>query len=116
MCGVHFMGNYVVAQTWKSDQTLPPSFVAYWFTNWPSCMEGKARPKKEAGHSGWVGDKSNKQGTLRRLVLNSHKTSGYLWPPTSIFTFYVETLTEFSHVYCPDGLNNTSLCLSGLLS
>lgn len=31
------------------------------------------------------------------------------YPPARILKVYVETLTGFSHIYHPDGLNNISL-------
>lgn len=104
-------GHYIAFQTLKSNQTLPPSFEACSFINYPPNMESKKRPKKEAGHCGWVGGKSNKQRNLRELVLNSHMTSRSLCPPTRTLRFYVQILTGFSHIYCPDGLNNTLLSL-----
>ena len=48
-----------------------------WFTNWFLHTEGKDIPKKEPGHSRWVGGRFIcKQGNLlRRLVLGCQKTS-----------------------------------------
>ena len=46
---------------------------------------------------------------LTRLVLGGHKTSRSPHPPATILEVYIETLIGFSHVHCPDGLNNTLL-------
>lgn len=72
-------------------------------------MEGKERWKKEADQSRMIGDRFNKQGNLTRPVLGDHKTSRCLHAPTIILKVYIESLPGFSHVYSPDGLNNTSL-------
>ena len=45
-----------------------------------------------------------------RLFSGSCKTSTSLNSPAGILSLYsMWVLTGFSHVYCPDGLNNTSL-------
>lgn len=49
-------------QIYKTLQT-------YWFTNRPLNMEGKERPREEAGPSGMVGDRWNKQGNLHMKLL-----------------------------------------------
>ena len=78
--------------------------------NWPLYMEGKERLKKEVNHSRLRGGRFNKQGTLHmRLVLIGCKMSRSLYPPTRILKVHTEASTGFSHVYCPDGLNNTLL-------
>lgn len=43
-----------------------------------------------------------------KLVLGNHKMYRSLHPTTRILKVYIEALTEFTHVYCPDGL--TTLC------
>lgn len=43
------------------------------------------------------------------LVLGGYKTSRSLHPSPRILNVYIEALAGFSHVYCPDDLNNTSL-------
>ena len=79
---------------------LPPHSTAY--------IEGKERPKKEADQSRLVSGQFKKQGNIHaRLILYHQKVSGSLHPPTRILEVYIETLTGLSHVYCPDGFNNT---------
>lgn len=66
--------------------------------------------KKEADHSRLAGGSFHKQGNLHeRLVLGSCKASRFLHP-ARILKSYLEFLPGFSHVYRPDGLNNTLLC------
>ena len=69
--------------------------------------EGRERAKKEAGHSSLASASFNKQGNLRtKLVFGSHKSSV---PISQNFKICTEALTMLSHIYCPDGLNNTLL-------
>ena len=73
-------------------------------------MEGKKGLKKRAGHARLVDGSLKKKGNLHmRLVLGDCKTSRSLRPPARILKVYTETLTGFSHISCPDGLNNISL-------
>ena len=78
--------------------------------NWPPYAEGRESLKKEADYSRLVGGSFNKQGILHmRLVLGGPKTSRYLQLPTRILKVYIEALTGFSRVCCPDGLSNILL-------
>lgn len=52
---------------------------------------------------------SKKGNSHMRFVLDGHKMSTSLCPPARILKVYTETLTELRHIYCLDGLNNTSL-------
>ena len=66
--------------TMEASFPRPTSLVSwmdyqFWFTNWPSYMKGKEKPKREADHSRLVDGGFNKQGNLTyRLILSSHKT------------------------------------------
>lgn len=81
-----------------------------WFANWPQYLEGKKGLKKDADHSRFVEVRFDKQGKLhKRVVLGTHKASRSLNLPARILKVYTETLTELRHIYCLDGLNNTSL-------
>lgn len=78
--------------------------------DWAPYMQGRERPKKEAGHSKLVGGGFNKQRNLgMRLVFHGLKTGRSPCLPTWILKVYIETLTGFSHVYHSAGLNNTLL-------
>ena len=73
-------------------------------------MESKERPKQEADHPRLVRGGFNKQGNLNmRLVLGGYKMSRSPHPLARTLKVYIEVLTGFSHVYCPDGLSNTLL-------
>ena len=74
---------------------------------------GKERLKKEVGYR-LVGGSFNKQGNLY-MRLGSHKTSRSLDLPTKILKVYTEALMGFSHVFSPDGLNNTLLSHGSVL-
>lgn len=72
----------------KSVQTL------CWFKGLPGktkigpFMEGMGRPKKDAGHSRFVGGSFNQQGNLHtRLVLDGHKTNRSPHRPDRILKF-----------------------------
>lgn len=41
-----------------------------------------------------------------RLISGGHKTSRSPHLPTRILKVYIEALPGFSHIYCPEGLNN----------
>lgn len=57
-----------------------------------------------------MGGGFHNQGSLtRRLVFHSLKTSRSQNPPTRILEIYVKDFMGFSHIYQPEGLNNTSL-------
>ena len=74
--------------------------------NWPPYTEGKERPKKEAGHSRFVGGRFNNQGNFcLRLVLGSCKMDRSPDPLPRILKVYVEALIH--HISHLDGLNNT---------
>lgn len=74
--------------------------------------ENRGRPKKEADHSVLVGGRFNPQGNLNTwLVLASYNTIYNHLPNLKS----LETLTSFSHIYCPDGLNTILLCQSCVL-
>ena len=78
--------------------------------NWSPYTGSKEIPKKEADHSRMAGGRFNKQGNWHtRLILGSRKRCRFQHPPTRILKAYIETLTGFSHVFSPDGLNNTLL-------
>lgn len=73
-------------------------------------MEGKERTKKEADplQTGrW--QLSQARALTTRLVSGSCKMSRSLPSPARILGVYVEALVGFSHMYCPGGLNTTSL-------
>ena len=68
----------------------------------------KWRLKKEADRSWLVGGSFNKQGNLRKkLILGCWKMNRSPHPPIRILRVYTEALTGFSHIYHPDGPNNT---------
>lgn len=72
--------------------------------------KGKERLKKKADHSRLVGGRFIKQGNLHfSLVLCSPKIKGNLHPPVEILRVHVQTLTKFSNILSPDGLNSTVL-------
>lgn len=71
-------------------------------------MEGKARLKEEAGCYRSMGGKFSKQGNLlTKLVLGSHNTSKSSHLPVRIRVYIEAFFTGFSHIYHPDGFNNT---------
>lgn len=74
--------------------------------NWSAYMEGKKRPKNEAGHLRLVGGSLNKQGNL---LLSLSWLSSFQHLSTRISKCYVKALMGFSHVHSPNGLNNTLL-------
>ena len=58
----------------------------------------------------------NKQGKLHmRLVFSGGKTRKFPHLPARISKVYIDAFSGFSHIYLPDGLNNTSLCQSCIL-
>ena len=70
-------------------------------------VHGEQREIEERVHSRLAGGNFNEQGSLHmRLVWGEFKTNTSLHPPTGI---YIEALTGFSHIYCPDVLNNILL-------
>ena len=70
-------------------------------------MEGKKRSEKEEDHPRLIGGRFSKQGNVhRRLVLGSCKVRKSLNLPTRILKVCIEDLTEFSHIFSPDGLSN----------
>lgn len=76
-------------------------------------MVAEERPKQGAEHSRLVGSGLKKQGNLlMRLVLGNWKMNTSSHQPTRILKVYVEALSGLSHVYRPDGLENTLLSLS----
>lgn len=59
-----------------------------------------------------VADNFNKQENLHmRLVLGDHKTNRSSHLPAKILKVYIEVLMGFSHIFRPDGLNNTLLSM-----
>ena len=74
------------------------------------------RWKKEAKHFRLAGGSCNKQeNLLTGLVLDGHKTSRSLHLTVRMLKVYTEALHGFSHVYHPDGLNNTLLFQGSVL-
>lgn len=70
--------------------------------------ERRERRMEEAGCSGSVGGRFNKQRNLAmRLVLGGSKTHSSAHPLPDLDSF-IEALVGLSHVSCPDGLNTTS--------
>ena len=68
------------------------------------------KPDGEADHSRLVSGDFYKQGNLHeRLVLGGCKASRFLYP-ARILKSYLEVLPGLSHVYHPDGFNNSLLC------
>lgn len=108
---------------WEVESTsslLESGLDLCWFANWPSCIEGEKRWKKEADHSRLVPLRFNEQGNLYGLsganarcglwlVWGSCKMSRFPHPTVRILKVDVEVLTGFSHVYRLDGLNHTLL-------
>lgn len=70
----------------------------------------KNKERWEKGdHSRLVGNRFALQGSLHtRFVLVTGKTSRSLHVPARILRVYIEALMGFSHVFGPDGLNNTA--------
>jgi len=57
-----------------------------------------------------IGGRCNKKDNLhKKLVMGSLKMSRSLTQPTRILKVYIEALTGFSHIFCPDGLSNNTL-------
>ena len=83
--------------------------LSCWFTNWLPYKEGRERLRKEVAlQTG--GGRFNKQRSLHtRLVLDSSKTTRSPHSPARILKVHIEALAVFSHVCCPDALNNTLL-------
>ena len=77
--------------------------------NWPLYTERKERPKKEADHSRLVSGRFDKGTYIQGLSWASIRRVDFPIHPPRILKVYLESLTGFSHVYCPDGLNNTLL-------
>lgn len=74
------------------------------------CKGRGQEERKEVGHSRLVDDRFYKQvNLLTRLVLGSYKKSKSPYLPTRILKIYIEASAEFSHIYCPDSPNTTSL-------
>ena len=92
-------------------QQISGQFITVcWFANCFPYADGKERLKKEVDHSRLVGGRFNKQVNLHmRLVLGSCNMSRSLHSPARILKVYTEALTGFSHIFSPDGLNNTLL-------
>lgn len=66
--------------------------------NWPLYVEGKGSLKKEAGHSGLIDGRFNKQeNLLRRLILGGSKRNRSPHLPSRILNVYVEA-KQFSHM------------------
>ena len=73
-------------------------------------MEGQERPKKGAGHSGYVGDRFNQLGNLpMKLGLGGCEVSRSLHLPAGILKMYMVTLIRFKHKNHPDDITNTLL-------
>ena len=73
-------------------------------------IRGGQGETEEADNSTWVSGRFVKQGNLHtRLVSGSQKTSTCraLALPARILIVYMETFTEFSHIFSPGGLSNT---------
>lgn len=70
--------------------------------------EGKVRPKKEAGYSGWVG------GIPKRLILGSCKAS-HLHTCLPILKSLYGGFNWLGIMYYPDGLNSIPLSQGGTL-
>lgn len=65
--------------------------------------------EKEAGHPLLVGCNLSKQENLKtRLILDGARQIDHCtcFPNLKV---YIEVLTEFNHIYCPYGLNTTTL-------
>ena len=67
------------------------------FENSPLPTKGMERLKRQAGYSRLVGDRVNKKAT--------YKMHRALLLPSRILKVCIETLTGFSHIYCPDSIN-----------
>lgn len=74
--------------------------------------EGKARPKKEAGHSRLVGGSIDKPGSLQMRLVLGNKTSRSLCLPVRSLEVYIEA---FSHLHHPDVLNDILLSQARVL-
>lgn len=71
---------------------------------------GLEETEEEADHSRLIGSRFNMQGNLNiRLAVGGLKMSKSLHPPARILKVYIQTLTGFSHIHNPGGLNNTLL-------
>ena len=72
--------------------------------------EDKEKAKGEAEHFRLVGGGFNKQGNLhRRLILGTCKMSRSGHSHARILKVYIETLAGSSHIFSPDGFNNSLL-------
>ena len=93
-------------------------------TGWPHCWfttSGASQVNSKTGPHTWRDRRQgkqlqigrwqfNKRGNLhRRLLLHDCKMSRSLHPFARTLRVYIEALTGFSHIYCLDGLKNTSL-------
>lgn len=95
--------------------------------NWPLFTKGKEQQKKEADQSRMVCGRFKKQRLKNkfkiknqgnkhmRCVLGVYKISISPHLLARILKVYIQALTRFSHVCCPDGLNNTLLSSGHLL-
>lgn len=92
----------------------------WWFPWWNLKLvpytDGKEKLKKWTVYPRLVGDGFNKwSNVLMRLVLDNSRTSRSPHLPTRILKVYRETLTAFSPIHHPDGLNCTLLSQGCLL-
>lgn len=98
----------------KTSQTTI-SRVKWWVTEaarQECCLypEDKERPKKEMDSPDGQVAGFNKQGNRRTsLVLGGCKMTRSLHLLARILKVYTEGIMGFSHISCPDGLNNTLL-------
>ena len=97
--------NLAVTETINGAFHLLALWPWHGFKNWPPYLEGKERLKKKAGDSRLVGGKN----LYTRLVLGSWKTSRSLQSRARLLKVYIEALPVFSHIFNPDGLNDTLL-------
>ena len=85
-------------------------------SRWPLCVtwesphkEGKKRPKRLAAPNWQVVGFNEQENSHTRLVLGGHKTRRRALPPTGVLRASLAPSPWFSHMDCPDGLNNTWL-------
>ena len=97
--------------SWDPVLWSPGSLANSWFTNLFLYTKGKGRSKKEADHCRLIGGSFNQQGNLQELYWLATRWLDRRTHLPSLYNlkFYIELLTGFSHVYHPDGLNNTLL-------
>lgn len=104
------MKNLEGTRTYSELQRCPSTTLGVWKR--PPYIEGKERPKNGADDFGLLGGKFNKQGNLWGFCRVTARHGGLCTvsaPAHQNRKVYVETLTGFSHLFSPDGLNNTVL-------